>query len=137
MMPPGVIASIRRTSPLARVRPGSPASIAWSLRRQMIRSPADAWTPSAIRMHRAVVDQAEVDQVVADPGGQFPASGPVRGHQQDVPAVQVAGHVGADGLVHGLVGRGAADAAVLVVLIQRGGVALAEPQRGSRVPIRR
>jgi len=28
----------------------------------------------------AVVDQAEVDQVVADPGGQFPAPGPVRGH---------------------------------------------------------
>ena len=32
----------------------------------------------------ASVDEAEVDQVVADPGGQFPAAGPVRGHQQDV-----------------------------------------------------
>ena len=82
----------------------------------------------------AVVDQAEVDQVVADPGGQFPAAGPVRGHQQDVPAVQVAGDVGAGGLVHGLVGRGAADAAVLVVLIQRGGVALAQPQGGGAFP---
>jgi hypothetical protein len=63
----------------------------------------------------AAVDQAEVDQVAADPGGQFPAAGPVRGHQQDVPAGQVASHVGAGGLVHGLVGRSAADAAVLVV----------------------
>ena len=135
-MPPGVMASIRRTSPLARARPGSPASMPWSLRRQMIRSPTEAWAPSAIRIVRAVVDQAEVDQVVADPGGQFPAAGPVRGHQQDVPAVQVAGHVGMDGLVHGLVGRGAADAAVLVVLIQRDGVALLQPSE-ARVPIRR
>ena len=72
--------------------------------------------------HPAVADQAEVDQVVADSLREFPAAGPVRGHQQHVPAGQVAGHVGADGLVHGLVGRGAADAAVLVVLIQGGGV---------------
>ena len=52
MMPPGVMASIRRTSPLARARPGSPASMPWSLRRQMIRSPTDAWAPSAIRIVR-------------------------------------------------------------------------------------
>ena len=85
----------------------------------------------------AAVDQAEVDQVVADPGGQFAAAGPVRGHQQDVPAVQVAGDVGAGGLVHGLVGRGAADAAVLVVLIQRGGVPVSGAAARRRVPRRR
>jgi hypothetical protein len=75
-----------------------------------------------------------VDQVVADPGGQFPAADPVRSHQQHIPAGQVAGHVGADGLVHGLVGRGAADAAVLVVLIERGGIPGAQPQRGDAFP---
>ena len=42
MRPRRVIAWIRRMSPLARDRPGSPASIVWSLRRQMIRSAADA-----------------------------------------------------------------------------------------------
>ncbi len=52
MMPLLVMASIRRMSPLARVRPGSPASMLWSLRRQMIRSPADASAPSAIRTVR-------------------------------------------------------------------------------------
>ena len=74
------------------------------------------------------VDQVEVDQVLADPGGQFPAPGPVRRHQQDVASGQVAGHVGAGGLIHGLLGWGTADAAVLVVLIQRGGVAPAQPE---------
>jgi hypothetical protein len=78
-MPRGVMASIRRTSPLARARPGSPASRRWSLARQMIRSPA------------------EVDQVVADPSGQFPAADPVDGHQQGVATRQVGGHVGASG----------------------------------------
>jgi hypothetical protein len=67
-----------------------------------------------------------VDEVVADALGEFAAAGPVRGHQQDVSPVQVAGDVGVDGLVHGLAGRGAADAAVLVVLVQGGGVSLAQ-----------
>ena len=131
------MASIRRTSPLARARPGSPASM------RVVVVAADDQVPDR-RLgalgdpdRPAVVDQAEVDQVVADPGGQFPAAGPVRGHQQDVPAVQVAGHVGADGLVHGLVGRGAADAAVLVVLIQRGGVPWRAAAVRRRVPMRR
>jgi hypothetical protein len=35
-----------------------------------------------------------------------------------------------DGLVHGLVGRGAADAAVLIIVVQRGGIPAAQPQRG-------
>ena len=134
MMPRRVMASIRRMSPLARARPGSPASRWWSLARQMIRSPAEASAPSAIRMVRACVDEAEVDQVVADPGGQFAAAGPVRGHQQDVAAGQVGGEVGAGGLVDGVVGRGAADAAVLVVLVQGGGVPGAEAEGGGAFP---
>ena len=73
------------------------------------------------------VDQAEVDEVVADPLAEFSAAGPVSGHQQDIPAGQVAGDVGADGLVHGLVGWGAAEAAVLVVFVQRGGIPGAQP----------
>ena len=82
----------------------------------------------------AVVDQAEVDQVVADPPGEFPAAGPVRSHQQNIASGQVAGDVSAGGLVHGVVGRGAADAAVLVVLIQRGGVPAAEAEGGGAFP---
>ena len=39
-----------------------------------------------------------------------------------------------DGLVHGLLGRGAADPAVLVVVVQRGGVPAAQPQRGLAFP---
>ena len=71
----------------------------------------------------AVVYEAEVDQVVANPGGQFAAAGPVRGHEQDGAAGQVGGEVGAGALVYGLIRWGAADAAVLVVLVQRGAVA--------------
>jgi hypothetical protein len=52
MMPRRVMASIRRMSPLARTRPGWPASRWWSLARQMIRSPAEASAPSAIRIVR-------------------------------------------------------------------------------------
>jgi len=48
MTPWPVMTSIRKMSPLARARPGSPAFTVWSLRRQMIRSPADASAPSAI-----------------------------------------------------------------------------------------
>ena len=48
---------------------------------------------------------------------------------------EVAGHVGFRGLVHGLIGRGAADPAVLVVVIQRGGDPLAQPQRGVAFPL--
>jgi hypothetical protein len=82
----------------------------------------------------ACVDEAEVDQVVADPGGQFPAAGPVRGHQQYVAPGQVGGDVGAGGLVHGVVGRRTADAAVLVVLIQGRGVPRAEAEGGGAFP---
>src|SRR5262249_15566996 len=66
--------------------------------------------------------------------GEFAAAGPVRGHQQDVVPGEVCGEVGAGGLVGGVVGWGAADAAVLVVLVQRGGVASAEAERGGAFP---
>ena len=39
---------LRSRSPLARVRPGCPASVVWSLRVQMIRSPGLAFVPSAM-----------------------------------------------------------------------------------------
>jgi hypothetical protein len=82
----------------------------------------------------ACVDEAEVDQVVADPGGQLAAAGPVRGHQQHRTSGQVAGDVSAGGLIDGVVGRGAADPAVLVILIQRRRVACAEAQGGGAFP---
>ena len=83
---------------------------------------------------QACVDEAEVDQVVADPLGEFPAAGPVGRHQQHIAPGQVAGDVGANGLVHGMVGRGAPDAAVLVVLIQRGGIPLTQAEGGGAFP---
>ena len=43
-------------------------------------------------LHRpAAVDQAEMDQVAADPPGQFPAACPVRGRQQHVMASEITG----------------------------------------------
>ena len=133
-MPRRVMASIRRTSPLARARPGSPASRWWSLARQMIRSPAEASAPSAIRIVRPASTRPRWIRSSRMRGGQFPAAGPVRGHQQDVASGQVGGDVGAGGLVGGVVGRGAADAAVLVVLIQSRGVPLAEAEGGGAFP---
>ena len=58
-----MMASMRSRSPLARVRPGSPASTWWSLRVHMIRSPSPAAAPSAMVTVCAVVDQAEAEQV--------------------------------------------------------------------------
>ncbi|HET9969608.1 MAG TPA: hypothetical protein VFQ68_15345 [Streptosporangiaceae bacterium] len=75
-----------------------------------------------------------MDQVVADAPGEFAAAGPVRGHQQHIAAGQVGGDVDAGGLVHGRPGRGAADPAVLVVVVQGGGVPAAEAQGGSAFP---
>ena len=102
---------------MARARPGFAGF------EVVVVGPADDQVPGGglgavgDRDGTACADQAEVDQVVADPGGQFAAAGPVRGHQQDGAPGQVGGEVGAGGLVGGVVGRGAADAAVLVVLI--------------------
>ena len=103
-MPRRVMASIRSVFPLAR----GPARFARL--EVVIVGPADDQVPGGglgavgDPDRPASVDQAEVDQVVADPGGQFPAAGPVRGDQQHVPSGQVGGDVGAGGLVDGLVG---------------------------------
>jgi hypothetical protein len=48
--------------------------------------------------------------------------------------IAVGGDVGAGGLAGGVVGRGAADAAVLVVLVQHGGIAGAEAEGGGAFP---
>jgi len=111
---------MRSRSPLASVRPGSPAWTVWSLLVQMIRSPA--------------LDEAEADQVLADAAGQFPAQRVVRGHQQRVRALQGEREVISDGSVHHLLRCPAADPAVLVVLGQHCRVADAQPQAGDPFP---
>src|SRR6185437_293696 len=64
----------------------------------------------------AGLDQAEADQVVADPAGQLAAQGVVGGHQQGVRAVQGQRDVGGRGGVYHLFRFAAVDAALLVVL---------------------
>ena len=75
-----------------------------------------------------VLDDAEGDEVLADAAVQFAAQRMVRGHQQRVGAVQGEREVGGRCGVHHLLGRAAADPAVLVVLGQHAGVSCAEPQ---------
>ena len=130
------MASMRSRSPLASVRPGAPASMPWSLRVQMIRSPAPGVGAVADRDGGPVLDDAEVDQVVADPAVQLAAQRVIGGHQQDVGAARGQGDVGGRGGVHDLLGVAADDAAVLVVLGQDRGVAVAEPQAGGAFPRR-
>ena len=125
---------MRSRSPLASVRPGSPASTPWSLRVQMIRSPGLAWVPSAMRDRGAGLDDAQLDEVVADAAGQLAAQRVVGGHQQDVGAVRGQRDVGGRGGVHHLLRLPADDPAVLVVLGQHGGVAVAQPQAGGLFP---
>ena len=84
---------------------------------------------------RAVLDQAEVDQVVADPAGQFAAAFPVGGDQQDVLPGEPFGDRGADRVVHDLFRVAAADPAVIVVLAEDGGVPGAQPQAGRPFPL--
>ena len=130
-------ASMRSRSPLASVRPGSPASRVWSLRVQVIRSPGLAWAPSAMRTAGPGCDDAQGDEVVADAAGQLAAQRVLGRHQQGVGAVGGQGDVGGRGGVHHLLGVAAEDAAVLVVVGQHGGVAVAQPQAGVPVPRRR
>src|ERR1035441_8858447 len=82
----------------------------------------------------AVLDEAEGDQVVADPAGQLAAQRVVRSHQQGVGAVGGQGHVGGRGGVHHLLRVPAIDPGVLVVLGQDGGVAVAKPEAGLLFP---
>ena len=82
----------------------------------------------------AGLDDAEGDEVVADAAAQFAAQRVVGGHQQRVGAVRGQGDVGGRGGVRHLLGVSAVDAAVLVVLGQDRGVAVAQPQAGGLFP---
>ena len=119
---------------MARVRPGSPASVVWSLRVQMIRSPGLAWVPSAMVTAGPGCDDAQGDEVLADAAGQLAAQRVVGGHQQGVGAVRGEGDVGGRGGVHHLLRLPGVDAGVLVVAGQDGGVAGAQPQAGVLFP---
>ena len=125
---------MRSRSPLARVRPGSPASTAWSLRVQTIRSPGLAVGAVGDAHGGSGLDDAEADQVIADAAGQFPAQRVVGGHQQRVGAVHGERDVGGRGGIQHLFRFAAADPAVLVILGQHRGVAGAQPQAGGLLP---
>jgi hypothetical protein len=70
--------------------------------------------------HRAaVLDQAKVDQVVADDPAQLAAVLPGVGHQQHVLTGEPGGDVGAPGVLEHLLMGAAGDPAVLVTGLQR------------------
>ena len=81
-----------------------------------------------------VLDDAEGDEVLADPAVQLAAQRVIGGHQQRVGAAGGQGDVGGRGGVHDLLRLAADDAAVLVVLGQDRGVAVAQPQAGVPFP---
>ena len=83
------------------------------------------------------LDDAQGDEVVADAAGQLAAQRVLGGHEQGVGAVGGQGDVGGRGGVDHLLGVAAVDAAVLVVVGEHGGVAVAQPQAGVPVPRRR
>ena len=80
------------------------------------------------------LDDAQGDEVLADAAGQLAAQRMLGGHEQGVGAVGGQGDVGGRGGVHHLLGVAAVDAAVLVVVGQHGGVAVAQPQAGRLFP---
>ena len=80
------------------------------------------------------LDDAQGDEVLADAAGQLAAQRMLGGHEQGVGAVGGQGDVGGRGGVHHLLGVAAVDAAVLVVVGQHGGVAVAQPQAGVLFP---
>ena len=82
----------------------------------------------------AGLDDAQGDEVVADAAVQLAAQRVVRGHQQGVGAAGGQRDVGGRGGVHHLLRVPADDAAVLVVLGQHAGVAVAQPQAGVLFP---
>ena len=86
-------------------------------------------------VHRwPVIDQPEVDQVVADQAGQFPAVLPGVGHQQRVLACQPPGNVCLPYLVERVFAVAAGDPAVLGVLLQGCLVSGAQAQAGVAFP---
>ena len=82
----------------------------------------------------AVLDDAQLDEVVADAAVELAAQRMVGGHQQGVGAVGGQRDVGGRGGVHHLLRFPAADPGVLVVVGQHGGVAVAQPQAGVLFP---
>ena len=114
---------MRSRSPLASVRPGSPASD-----RMVVASAHDqvagAGGGAVGDAHgRARLDDAEADQVIADAAGQFPAQCVVGGHQQRVGAVHGERDVGGRGGIQHLFRIAAVDPAVLVIFGQDRSVA--------------
>ena len=83
---------------------------------------------------RSGLDDAQGDEVIADAAGQLAAQRMLGRHEQGVGAVGGQGDVGGRGGVHHLLGVSAEDAAVLVVVGQHGGVAVAQPQAGVLFP---
>ncbi len=79
-------------------------------------------------------DDAESDELVADPAGQFPAQRVVGGHQQRVGAVRGEGDVADRRGVHHLLRVSPDDPAVLVILGQYRSVTVAQPQAGRLFP---
>ena len=132
--PSSLTAMTRITSPLASVRPVSPAS------KLVVVAAGDDDVPGAGAGAVAqlggpgVVDQAEVDEVVADPAGQFPAGLVRAGDHAARPGLQVGAQVRGTGLVQGQVGLVAGDPAVLVVVLERAGIAAAQAERGVPFP---
>ena len=125
---------MRSRSPLASVRPGSPASTPWSFCVQIDQVPG-AGGGAVGDAHRGPgLDYAEADQVLADAAGQLPAQRMVRGHQQRVRALQGEREVGGRGGVHHLLRLPARDPGVLVVLGQDRGVAGPQPQARGLFP---
>ena len=87
------------------------------------------------RCRATAVDQAEVDQVVANDPAQLAAVLPGVGHEQHVLTGEPGDDVGAPGgLEHQPTGA-ASDPAVLVIGLQRAVVALAQPQAGPLLPL--
>ena len=107
---------------------------------RVIVAGADDQVPGA--GHRAVSDayrgpgrdDAQADQVLADPAGQFPAQRVVGRHQQHVGTVQGQREVAGRGGVHHLLRVPADDPGVLVILGQHRGVPGAQPQAGRLFP---
>ena len=91
--------------------------------------------PGGQRRRAVTIDEAEVNQVVADDPAQLAAILPGIGHQQHLLACQPGGDVGAAGILEHLSLVAAGDPAVLVIGLERALVALAQPQAGPPLPL--